>query len=356
MEGPKVPALTRDSLQGLVGTVQHNCNVSDARHGADFPLCTYLMKMREYFRWEKGLPFGAPLPREEIGEWLQAREELWETLEEAPFRPLKLDRVDFDPFAAEAINQVLRPRGLVYSAGLGNLGKPHFFLGNLESHSRVGAFEVAVSALEHARDLTAPPAMTLGDRIFLRRESLRRMLWERLEGWRWSRPDNALGRAFSCYDFENDLDAALEAMAEVELDTLRLHEVGEHRAGVLLGRAWEEMLLHLLHTPAERMVRAVRDHLADCLTTLPELIEGDNPAPLHFYLGNLTPLRKELFPGLEAAYQRWLQGDRGRALRALAARGGVHWLGLAERALATYRQEPRAAAERIRALVEGARL
>jgi DNA topoisomerase IA len=54
--------------------------------------------------------------------------------------------------------------------------------------------------------------MTLGASIFLRRESLRRLLWEKLESWRWSRPDNALGRAFACYDFEGDLEESLDAV------------------------------------------------------------------------------------------------------------------------------------------------
>lgn len=348
--------MTQDGLQQLVETVQYNCNVSDARHGADYPLCTYLMKMREYYRWEMGIPYGAPLPRAQIAEWLQTREQLWEALEGAAYRTLNIDGVSFDPFATEAINRGLRHRGLVYSAGLGNQGTPHFFIGHLESHTRLDVFEVAVSSLEYARDLTAPPAMTLGDQIFLRRESLRRMLWERLEGWRWSRPDNALRRAFCCYDFESDLNSALDAMAEVELETLRLHEAGEHQAAALLGTAWDEMLSDLLRTPAEVRVRAVRDHLADCLTTLPVLIESTNPAPLHFYLGNLTPLRKEIFPGLEAAYRHWLAGDQGAALRAVVAQGRSYWLALAERVLKVHRLGPAGAADRIRNLVEGARL
>ena len=343
-------------LKDLTATVQYNCHVSDARHGTDYALCTYLLKMREYYRWEKGLPYGVALAREEVGNWLQAREQLWEELEHADLRQLEIEGQQFDPFDADAINERLLPQGLVYSGGMGNKGKPHFFLGRLESQRDAGAYRVAVASSEYARDLTAPPAMTRSNRIFIRRESLRRMLWERLEGWRWSRPDNALGRAFSYYDFEGDLATSLDAMAGVEIDTLLLHELGEYQAEVLLGEDWGEMVLDLLYTPAEIMARAVRDHLADCLSTLPALLDQDNPARLHFYVGNLTPMRKEIFPGLEAAYRRWTDTGEPEALRAIAEEGRRHWLDLALRALALHQDAPKEAAEPIQALVTAGHL
>jgi hypothetical protein len=313
----------------LTRAVQHNCHISDARHGADYSLCTYLMKMREYYRWEQGLPFGAVLEKARVGDWLQAREQLWEGLEEAELSPIEVDGERFDPFEADAINACLAPHGLVYSAGLGGSAKPHFFLGDLESHTQQGGYAVFVSAREHARDLGAPPAMTIGRSIFLRRESLRRMLWEKLESWRWTRPDNALGRAFSCYDFEGALDASLEAMTDREIAAALLHEQGEYEAGQHLGDGWNRMLLDLVLTPAELMARAVRDHLADCLVTLPALAQAGDAASLHFYLGNLTNMRKQLFPGLQGAYDGWLKGGDTRPLADLARQGAAHWEGLA---------------------------
>ena len=165
---------------------------------------------------------------------------------------------------------------------------------------------------EYARDLTAPPAMTCGDTIFLRRESLRRLLWEKLESWRWNRPDNALGRAFACYDFEGALDDSLDAMTDREIQAVLLHEQGEYEVGCRFGEAWNRMLLDLIQTPAEIMARAVRDHLADCLVTLPALAETGDAPSLHFYLGNLSHMRRAIFPALEAAYDDWLAGRRDR--------------------------------------------
>ncbi|MBK5931178.1 Sfum_1244 family protein [Halochromatium salexigens] len=353
--------MKQQQVQALTDTVQRNCHISDARHGGDYSLCVYLMKMREYYRWEKHLPFNAALQKDALGDWLAAREELWELLADEELSPVDIAGECFDPFDAEAINARLAPEGLVYSSGLGNQAKPHFFLGDLERVAVNGDCSVYVSAEEYARDLTAPPAMSLGKTIFLRRESLRRMLWEKLESWRWSRPDNALGRAFACYAFDTDFETALDAMTDREIDNALLHERGEHQAGFLLGdAAWGEMLLDLAQTPAELMARAVRDHLADCLVTLPHLLErvddAGQPAALHFYIGNLTNMRKSIFPSLAGAYERWRLDADLVNLRRLAECGRDHWLALGTAMLDLYRRQGADAAQPIRELVSARHL
>jgi hypothetical protein len=349
--------MSPQQLNILASTVQHNCHISDARHGGDYSLCIYLMKMREYYRWEQRLPYGAALEKDAVGDWLQAREQLWEELEQADLRPLTIAGREFDPFDAEAINASLEPHGLVYSGGLGNHAKPHFFLGELEQHARNGGYSVYVAASEYARDLTAPPAMTRGNTIFLRRESLRRMLWEKLESWRWNRPDNALGRAFACYDFDGDLERSLDAMTDREIDNALLHEQGEYQAGRRLGDdEWNAMLLDVAQTPAELMARAVRDHLADCLVTLPRIAEADDAPALHFYLGNLTNMRKSLFPSLASAYDSWRASGDTLELRDIADTGRRHWQQLGEQMLTLHRADPAAAAAAIRELVEHSHL
>ncbi len=115
-----------------------------------------------------------------------------------------------------------------------------------------------------------------------------------------------------------------------------LHESGEYRAGKLLGAQWDEMLTVLFGTPAERLARAVRDHLADCLVTLPALAQSGAAASLHFYLGNLTPMRKALFPALQQAYEQWRATTATEPLRQLAEQGAAHWRRLAQRLLARY--------------------
>jgi hypothetical protein len=348
--------MNKESIRALAQAVQRNCHISDARHGADYSLCVYLMKMREYYRWEMRLPFGEALPKDEVGSWLQAREQMWDELDAAELADIEIDGQRFDPFDANGINARIEPHGLVYSAGLGAKAKPLFFLGDLERHTRAGDHDVLVAAGEHARDLAAPPAMTLDHNIFLRRESLRRMLWERLESWRWTRADNALGRAFACYDFEHALDSSLDAMTDCEIDVVLLHEQGEHDAGVRLGAGWQPMLLDLAGTPAELMARAVRDHLADCLVTLPVLADEGIAASIHFFLGNLTHMRKVIFPGLERAYAEWGAGDDTEPLQVIADRGRSHWERVAHAMLELHREVGEDLDQRIRGLVDGSYL
>ena len=164
------------STQQLVATVQRNCHIADANHGADYTLCIYLMKMREYFRWEQGLDFSSKLGKDEVGDWLVDREALWLELDEADFDAIHLAGVQFDPFDADAINRSLVDQGLVYGGGQGHSGRPHFFLAHLLHHEVVEDYSLLVSGRELARDLASPPGMSLGKTIHIRRESLKRSL------------------------------------------------------------------------------------------------------------------------------------------------------------------------------------
>jgi hypothetical protein len=344
-------------MQFLIEAVQRNCDIVDARHGSDFGMCTYLLKMRELYRWQQGLPLGAALDRQAVGDWLSEREAQLESLEDADFVPLEVEGETLDPFDADRLNAVLAPRGLVYSAGLVQGARPHFFLGELEGQERAEhGFVLRVSGRELARGLNAPPAMTRGTQIFLRREALRRYLWEKYESWLWSRPDNAMARALACYPFEQDLEQALEQMTSTEMVAVEAHERGEYQAGLALGAAWDEMLLDLAATPAELMARAVRDHLADCSQTLPLLIEDRREASVHFFLANLGAMRKHLFPDLHSAYADWLERSDWGVLERLARDGARHWRAIAEQMLEIHGRHGHAAAARIAAAVESSRL
>jgi hypothetical protein len=331
---------TRTDIRTLMPTleaVRTNCHISDARFATDYTLCIYLLKMREYFRWEHELPFDAALPHDELTAWLTEREALWEQLEENDFAAIPVAGRDYDPFDAAAINAALNPLGYVYSSGYGRGMKPVFFMGALEQRDDYDGYSLLVSGRELARDLAAPPAMSRNGTIFIRRESLRRMLWERLEEWRWNRPDNAMKCAIECYDFGNAPDAALEAMTDNELRTVMLHEIGEVQAGAILGPEWEELLASLGHCKAEIMLRAVRDNLADVLSTLPGLLADNNHAALHSYFGSLSSMRKELFPRLLSAYEIWKITANTRELAQLVDSSAMHWQGLAQRLLELFR-------------------
>ena len=333
---PPSPPAILDELEPTLAVVRANCHISDARHATDYTLCVYLLKMREYYRWENDMPFSSSLPHEEITGWLTEREALWKTIEGKPFRHIPLSTRLHDPFDTDAINEVLNGMGYVYSGGIGRNMKPHFFLGVLEQRCAHKNYTLYLSGKEYARDLTAPPAMSLGRTIFVRRESLRRMLWEKIEEWRWNRPANAMQKAIKCYDFDSAPEEALERMTERETRSVLLHEIGEVMAGEELGSRWEYLLAGIPHCKAELMMRAVRDHLSDALSTLPGLLDEADPASLHFYIANLNNMRKLLFPSLLTAYEHWERTGNLDKLLHLSEASRDHWMTLAQEIVALH--------------------
>ena len=344
-------------MQILIDAVQRNCDIADARHGGDYGMCTYLLKMRELYRWRHDLPLGEPLGKDDVGDWLTARESHLQSLEQADFSSVEIDGEVIDPFDAETINAAVGPLGLVYSAGLVYGSRPHFFLAELEGERQAdNGFLLRVSGRELARCMSAPPAMTRGSTIFLRRESLRRYLWEKYESWAWSRLQNAMARVVAYYPFDSALDQALDAMTAAEMPVVEAHERGEYQAGLDLGEGWEDMLLDLSLTPAELMARAVRDHLADCTHTLPMLIEEGRDASLHLFVANLGAMRRQLFPSLLAAYEEWLASGDRTVMRVLIQQGVGHWRETAHHMLALHRRYGSRAAGKIAGEVEAASL
>jgi hypothetical protein len=322
------------NLPQLASVVQRNCDISDARHAGDYGLCTFLLKMREYYRWENELPFARTLPRDELGEWLKAREQAWEGIEADEFAPLPLASGALDPFDAEAANRELLPQGCVYSAGFGRMRKPVFFLGRLLRVEQRGGFTIRISSCEYARELAAPPAMLQGRTIFVRLESVRRYLWEKIEEYQWRKQGNAMSRALASYDFIADTESALQRMADNEMETMILHELGEAMAGELLGEAWGEMVLSVSRTRNEPVARAVRDLLADCLSTLPGLLERANLPALHLYFATFDAPRRQLFPQALDAYERFLRCADLDPLWQVVREGKERWLAAARGLLA----------------------
>lgn len=322
----------------LVAAVQANCHIADARHAADLSLCTFLLQMREFYRWEKGLPLGATLSRDAIGQWLARREAQWAALEGRDFAPLPAGAAGrIDPFDAERLNRLLQPLGLVYGAGLLGPARPTFFVARLESLSRVGdGITLQVCGAELARCLFAPPAALQGDTIVLRRESMARWLWEKFEALGLKKLDGPLRAVSQAYGLDEDFHAALPRLLDEQSRTLVLHEIGEHRAGRWLEPGWAAMRLALHERRTELLVRAVRDHIADFTHTLPTLLDEGSASSIHFWFAGFDGLRRQLFPSLIDAYRAWCAGDEGQALRREVGRGALHFTRLAEQLLALH--------------------
>lgn len=316
-------------IEEIIKTVQYNCHIADARHAGDYTLCVYLLKMREMYRWEQGVDFKTMLTTDDVGDWLTTREGLWDDIEEQDYRALNINGKSYDPFENDLINDLMDMHNLVYNAGLGIRCRPHFFVADLEETIKHDDYTVFISGKEYARDMAAPPAMAQEERIFIRRESLRRVIWEILDDARVTGLDNPLTRAMGFYDFENDAEEALTQMTEAEIEYVIQHEVGEVKAGKLLGNSWNDMLAGLAKTQAEIMLRAIRDHLADSITTLPTLLKNQNKASIHFYFGNMNAMRKHLAPALVEAYVIWHETGSISELEEILTQSQTHWQTLA---------------------------
>ena len=253
------------------------------------------------------------------------REAAWSALEDKDYAPLALGGRRFDPFDAAALNRELLAHGFVYGAGYGRFHRPHFFLAELVADGTREGARVLVAGRELARDISAIPAALQGEAIYVRRDALRRWLWEKVDFWRARRPGGALASALEHWGLAAGDDAAFERMVDAELETLVLHELGEARAGAKLGAAWEEMLAGLEDRRLEILARAVRDNLADCLSTLPGLLERDAHASLHFWFSQLDGMRREIFPALGTAYAAWRASGRAAALLEAVGAGAAHW-------------------------------
>ncbi|MDP2004160.1 MAG: hypothetical protein Q8K45_00645 [Rubrivivax sp.] len=323
----------------VVAAVQSNCHIADERHAGDMTLCIYLLQMREFYRWESGLAFGAPMPRDAIGAWIAERELLWASLAAQDFVPLPCGRgaSAIEPFDVEAVNACLLPRGMVYGAGLVGGGRPVFFLAELLGQERRDGLDVFTAGRELARGLLAPPAMLGGGErgpVLLRQASLARWCWERFEAYTLRPvPGSAMHAVVQAYGLDRDFNAALPRCVAEQGETLVLHEMGEHLAGRRLGAQWAAMRLSLPTRRADLHARAVRDHLADLGLTLPTLLDRGADAAIHFWFANFDGLRSLLYPALQDAYACWVRGDGGAALRLAAAAGVPHFMRLAQSAL-----------------------
>lgn len=141
-------------------------------------------------------------------------------------------------------------------------------------------------------------------------------------------------RALASYDFMADPEAALERMADNEMESMILHELGEAQAGALIGEAWRDMMLSLARTNGESVARAVRDLLADCLSTLPELLKRANLPALHFYFATFDAQRRQLFPQAREAYEHFLRCGAVDHLWQAVNEGQERWLAVARALLA----------------------
>ena len=316
-------------VKNIASAVQLNCHISDAKYAGHYSMCVFLLKMREYYRWEQQIPLSQTLTKSNVGEWLSKREIEWQDFENKNLQQLSVNNQSIDPFETEAINQLLNHEGYVYSGGYGIFNKPHFFLAELEDQQHIDGHTIFISNTEIARDMVAPPAMIVGKQIFIRKESLRRYIWQKIEEWRWkSDCETPMARALACYH-KSDMEKVLTDMSNNECHSAMLHELGEAKATEILGNEWREILSQIPHSELQLKLRAIKDHIADSISTLPGLLESENVAAIHFYFANFTGMRKEIFPEAIEAYNEWNDTNNLTTIEKLCEIGKNRWLEIA---------------------------
>ena len=340
-------------LELITETVQKNCDLVDARHGQDYGLCIYLLKMRDYYRWQNRIPLHIDLVNDEIHSWIAKIEAYWDEINEDPFRHMKINGQYLNPFHTGQINDLLNPNGLVYSGGLGYGSIPLFFLAKLETQEKRSGFNILISGEEYARGLFGPPALFFENNIFIRREALQYFLWSRYDEWLFSMRDNDLGKAVNHYSFKDNPQKAIKEITENELETVIQHEIGEGLLEKEFKHYWRDMIVDFVHTKTEILLRAVRDLAADCTTTLPYLLEKKFEPSLNLYFAGFTDMRKELFPSLYASFKTWQKSKDYSMLIDLSEKGKTYWLNVGKKIIDIYKADGAKARQAIDEFIEG---
>ncbi len=296
----------------FLAQVDANCQVASAGQAGQFSLCGTLLRLRQLYKWEHGLPpWREPEPAAVI-DWIEARERHWEALEEANWQRLTWEGQSFEPLAVEELNRHLLPRHYAYGAGLGRGHAPTCFLGELTEARRQGGLTILVLGRELARDLGAAPALRQGPLIYARAETLSYYLWDRLSD-PVQKKNGFLQIALAAHRL--DLAGLLrrpEANGEAyaaflagELEAVIHHEIGEALEDSL-GEAFATLLDLFPQSRVELWLRTLKDALAEVneCGRLTYLIQGRRLSSLALMLALQPALYGLLMPELEAAFCR----------------------------------------------------
>ncbi|MFP3983998.1 MAG: Sfum_1244 family protein, partial [Desulfurivibrionaceae bacterium] len=275
MTTEKFQAVNRDSrvpakLEDLANSIQRNCTISDARFAGFYSLCILILRLRNLYKWEKGLePWSEP-DTPVLMEWVDAREKLWESLFDEPFQSLDYNGQVLDPLEGSAVNQWFSGSGLLYGAGYGRSLKPIFFLADKKEERKVEGIPLFILGKEQARELAAPFAMNQEEIIYIRREPLRFHLWDQIQEIPYTGKKTLLHalKFYQVLNKDGEIDQSrlihnFDRMVDTELETFVYHEIGEIQEDMITSSVSRQIINAFPHSPIEFLSRAVRDLLAD---------------------------------------------------------------------------------------------
>jgi Family of unknown function (DUF6866) N-terminal domain/Family of unknown function (DUF6866) C-terminal domain len=298
--------------QSITPQVIHNCNISDAQHAGIFSICGLALRLRDLFKWNRGLAPWREGDSAEVLDWIDKREQKWEQLEEHTYADISINGRLYDPFDTAGINADLIPNGLFYGAGYAYGLKPTFFLCHIKAHYDIDGVTVYHLGRELARDLLTLPALSQDKSVVLREEAAMLFLWDQMQYI------NKSGRSllqFALDGFGADagrpetIKAKLPEIFDVYKGVYIHHEIGELRGTGFDAEVWRQIIADFPHTPLELLVRAVKDLLADTGNhgTLTHIVKSRQPEALGLYAAFLDGLRRVLFPELRTAFADFTQ-------------------------------------------------
>jgi hypothetical protein len=294
--------------KNLIEQIRHNCSISDCRYAGTYSVCGLALRLRDLYKWEKGLEPWVEKDSSVVLEWIGEKEEEWDKLEGQEFKGITVAGETFDPFDVEGLNAVVTPLGLFYGAGYVQGLKPSFLLAELAETRQVEGSPVYVLGREHARDLLTVPALSQGNSILIRKESAKVFLWNLIFFLKKSSKE-ALRFALETYGVPDHHPQALKEnfarICEDEVETYIYHELGELKDTDFDREVWRDIVAAFPHSVIEFFVRAVKDTLADTNEhgKLSYIIRERKAASFALYAAFLDGLRKMLFPELAEAFK-----------------------------------------------------
>ncbi len=307
-------------LTPFIQDIQHNCDISDARDHGIYSMCTMVLKLRNLYKWEKGLhPWEEP-ESADLLDWIEAKENYWAKIADESYRTLSAEGKSIAPLELEEINAALHNDTVLYGAGYGRSMKTVFFLAEKVEQRNDQGCPIVILGKELAREMASPFAMVQDGLIIIRKESLRFFLWDQIQEVRSSCRMSLL-HGLRSYGVVKDgiLDrelfkSALDEIVEQEMNLFIYHEVGELLQTTLDSESLKAIIGHFPGSIMEFVARAVKDILADThpYGLLAYVVREQRESSLGLYLTFLDGLREKLFPEITTAWKEYLSDQDWR--------------------------------------------
>jgi hypothetical protein len=68
------------NINDITRQVLHNCDISDAYHAGMFSICGLALRLRDLYKWERGLPPWEESDSAKVLEWIEAKENNGKTI------------------------------------------------------------------------------------------------------------------------------------------------------------------------------------------------------------------------------------------------------------------------------------